>query len=308
MPGCQSSRLAMTRLSIIWRTIAQWASIGRFDRANPEPAADATPALDDLRNGANMTLTAFVTGASAGFGTAIARRFVREGHRVIAAARRTDRLRALRDELGNWLHPLALDVTDASAIAALPDSLPPGWREVDVLVNNAGLALGLDPAYRASVEELDRMVATNVTGVLHLTRALLPGMVERNRGTVVNIGSIAGNYPYPGGHVYGASKAFVKQFALNLKADLVGTNVRVSNIEPGLVGGTEFSQVRFHGDTEKAAKVYAGAEALSADDIAEAIAWIVGLPPHVNINRLEIMPTCQGPGPLVIKRQAPIDG
>jgi 3-hydroxy acid dehydrogenase/malonic semialdehyde reductase len=250
-----------------------------------------------------MTLTALVTGASAGFGAAIARRFVRDGHRVIAAARRTDRLGTLRDELGDGLHPLALDVTDAHAIAALPDSLPRDWRDVDVLVNNAGLALGLDPLHRTPLAELDRMVATNVTGVLHLTRALLPGMVERNRGHVVNIGSTAGSYPYPGGHVYGASKAFVKQFTLNLKADLVGTNVRVSDIEPGLVGGTEFSRVRFHGDTDKAAKVYEGTQALSAADIAEAVAWIVSLPPHVNINRLEIMPTCQGPGPMVIKRQ-----
>jgi 3-hydroxy acid dehydrogenase/malonic semialdehyde reductase len=250
-----------------------------------------------------MTLTALVTGASAGFGTAIARRFVRDGHRVIAAARRADRLDALRDELGDRLHPLALDVTDARAVAALPDSLPEDWREVDVLVNNAGMALGLSPAQQSQAEDWDRMVATNVTGVLHLTLALLPGMVERNRGHVVNIGSVAGSYPYPGGHVYGASKAFVKQFTLNLKADLTGTNVRVSNIEPGLVGGTEFSQVRFHGDADRAAKVYRGTEPLSADDIAEAVAWVVNLPPHVNINRIEIMPTCQGPGTMTIKRQ-----
>ena len=251
-----------------------------------------------------MTLTALVTGASAGFGTAIARRFVRDGHRVIAAARRADRLRALGEELGDRLYPLALDVTDAGAIAGLPAGLPAGWREVDVLVNNAGLALGLDPLHQTPVEELDRMVATNVLGLLHLTRALLPGMVERDRGHVVNIGSVAGSYPYPGGHVYGASKAFVKQLTLNLKADLAGTGVRVSDIEPGLVGGTEFSQVRFHGDTDRAARIYEGAQALSADDIAEAVAWVVNLPPHVNINRLEIMPTCQGPGPMVIKRES----
>ncbi|MBV8398608.1 MAG: SDR family NAD(P)-dependent oxidoreductase [Acetobacteraceae bacterium] len=251
-----------------------------------------------------MSVTALVTGASAGFGTAIARRFVRDGHRVITAARRADRLRALREELGDRLHPIALDVTDAGAIAALLSDLPQGWREVDVLINNAGLALGLDPLHRTSIEELDRMVATNVLGLLHLTRALLPGMVERNRGHVVNVGSVAGSYPYPGGHVYGASKAFVKQLTLNLKADLAGTNVRASNIEPGLVGGTEFSQVRFHGDAERAARIYEGTQALSADDIAEAVAWVVNLPPHVNINRLEIMPTCQGPGPMVIKRES----
>jgi 3-hydroxy acid dehydrogenase/malonic semialdehyde reductase len=250
-----------------------------------------------------MSMTVLVTGATAGFGAAIARRFVRDGHRVIAAARRAERLHALRGELGEALCPLTLDVTDAGAVAALPGSLPEGWRVVDVLVNNAGLALGLEPAHQARLDDWDRMVATNITGLIHLTRALLPGMVERNRGHVVNISSVAATYPYPGGHVYGASKAFVTQFTLNLKADLVGTRVRVTSIEPGLVGGTEFSAVRFHGDTDKAAKVYEGTQPMTADDIAEAVAWVVGLPAHVNVNRIEMMPTCQGPGPLVIKRQ-----
>jgi 3-hydroxy acid dehydrogenase/malonic semialdehyde reductase len=153
------------------------------------------------------------------------------------------------------------------------------------------------------LEDWDRMVATNVSGLIHLTRALLPGMVERDRGHVINIGSTAASYPYPGGHVYGASKAFVKQFTLNLKADLVGSNVRVTDIEPGLVGGTEFSAVRFHGDAERAARVYEGTRPLNADDVAEAVAWAAGLPPHVNINRIEMMPTCQAPGPLTIRRQ-----
>jgi 3-hydroxy acid dehydrogenase/malonic semialdehyde reductase len=146
------------------------------------------------------------------------------------------------------------------------------------------------------------MVATNVTGVIHVTRALLPGMIERDRGLIVNLGSVAGDYPYPGGHVYGATKAFVLQFSLNLKADLVGTNVRVSNIEPGMVGGTEFSSVRFHGDHDKAAKVYEGANPLTAEDIAETVAWIAKLPAHMNVNRIELMPTCQASGPFVIKR------
>ncbi|HEX3346799.1 MAG TPA: SDR family NAD(P)-dependent oxidoreductase [Acetobacteraceae bacterium] len=251
-----------------------------------------------------MTLTVLVTGASAGFGEAIARRFVRDGYRVIAAARRAERLEALRGELGEALVPFALDVTDAGATARLPGSLPEGWREVDVLVNNAGLALGLSPAWEASIADWNTMVATNVTGVLHLTRALLPGMVARNRGHVVNLSSTAAIYPYPGGHVYGASKAFVTQFSLNLRADLVGTNVRVTDLEPGLVGGTEFSVTRFGGDTDKAANIYAGTTPLTAEDVAEAIAWVVGLPAHVNINRLEMMPTCQASGPLAIKRRA----
>ncbi|MBV9783354.1 MAG: SDR family NAD(P)-dependent oxidoreductase [Acidisphaera sp.] len=249
-----------------------------------------------------MSLTILVTGATAGFGEAMTRRFIRDGHRVIAAARRRERLDALRAELGERLLPFPLDVTDAPSIAGLPATLPTGWQEVDVLVNNAGLALGMDPAQRAKLTDWDRMVATNVSGLMHMTHALLPGMVARDRGHIVNLGSTAGTYPYPGGHVYGASKAFVKQFSLNLRADLVGSNVRVTDLEPGLVGGTEFSRVRFGGDAERAAKVYAGTQPLSADDIAEAIAWIIGLPPHVNVNRLEMMPTCQANGPLTIKR------
>jgi 3-hydroxy acid dehydrogenase/malonic semialdehyde reductase len=243
-----------------------------------------------------------VTGATAGFGTAITRRAVRDGHRVIAAARRRDRLEVLRAELGDAVLPLPLDVTSAEAVAALPDALPSGWQEIDVLVNNAGLALGLDPAQKASLSDWETMVATNVTGVMRLTHALLPGMVSRGRGHVVNLGSTAGSYPYPGGHIYGASKAFVKQFTLNLKADLVGTGVRATDIEPGLVGGTEFSNVRFHGDDDRAAQVYAGTQPLTPEDIAETVAWVIGLPAHVNINRVEMMPTCQGPGPMVIKR------
>ena len=249
-----------------------------------------------------MTLTVLITGASAGFGAAIARRLVADGHRVIATARRADRLEALHAELGDALLPVVLDVTDAAAVAGLPASLPEGWRAVDVLVNNAGLALGLDPAFRAKLSDWDTMVATNVSAVLHVTHALLPGMVERDRGHVINLSSTAAIYPYPGGHVYGASKAFVTQFSLNLRADLVGTGVRVTDLEPGLVGGTEFSSVRFSGDTARAASVYAGTTPLSPQDIAEAVSWVIGLPAHVNINRLEMMPTCQASGPLAIKR------
>ncbi len=249
-----------------------------------------------------MALTILVTGATAGFGAAMARPFVRDGHRVIAAARRADRLQALRKELGVALLPLTLDVSDAAAVAATPRSLPQEWREVDVLVNNAGLALGLDPAQKASIADWDRMVAVNVSGMMHTTHALLPGMVERNRGHIINVSSTAAIYPYPGGHVYGASKAFVTQFSLNLRADLVGTSVRVTALKPGLNDGTDFSVNRFGGDTARASAVYAGTVPLTADDIAEAASWVIGLPPHMNINRMEMMPTCQAPGPLAVKR------
>lgn len=250
-----------------------------------------------------MSLTVLITGATAGFGEAMARRFVRDGHRVIAAGRRADRLDALANELGDTLLAFPLDVTDVAAVAALPGGLPRGWQEVDVLVNNAGLALGTAPAFQASLSDWDTMVATNVTGLIRLTHAILPGMVARDRGHIVNLSSSAATYPYPGGNVYGATKAFVTQFSLNLKADLVGTGVRVTDLEPGLVGGSEFSRVRYGGDAEKAAAVYAGTTPLSPQDIAEAVAWVVGLPRHVNINRMEMMPTCQAPGPLAIKRQ-----
>ena len=249
-----------------------------------------------------MVKTVLVTGATAGFGQAVARRFVRDGHRVIATGRRADRLEALRAELGASLLPFPLDVTDAAAVAGLPSGLPAAWQEVDVLVNNAGLALGIAPAQSALLQDWETMVATNVTGLMRMTHTLLPGMVERDQGHIVNVSSTAARYPYPGGNIYGASKAFVTHFSANLKADLVGTGVRITDLEPGLVGGSEFSAIRFGGNAEKASAVYAGTIPLSPDDIAEAVAWVVGLPSHVNINRLEMMPTCQGPGPLIIKR------
>jgi len=250
-----------------------------------------------------MSLTVLVTGATSGFGEAIARRFIHDGHRVIAAGRRAERLQALQNELGAKLLPFRLDVTDADAAGALPGSLPEAWQEVDVLVNNAGLALGTAPAYQTKLEDWEQMVATNVVGLIRLTHAVLPGMVARDHGHVVNVSSTAASYPYPGGNVYGASKAFVTQFSLNLKADLAGTGVRITDLEPGLVGGSEFSKVRFGGDADKANAVYAGTTPLSPQDIAEAVVWVVGLPSHVNINRLEMMPTCQAPGPLTIERQ-----
>jgi 3-hydroxy acid dehydrogenase/malonic semialdehyde reductase len=249
-----------------------------------------------------MSLTILVTGATAGFGRAIAQRLVADGHRVIATGRRAERLDALAAELGDALLPFQLDVTDETAVAALPDSLPEDWRTIDVLVANAGLALGLSPAWTAEIADWQRMVATNIGGVIGVTRALLPGMVERDSGYVITIGSIAGSYPYPGGHVYGATKAFVAQFVRNLKADLVGTGVRTTNIEPGLVGGSEFSNVRL-GDDEKAAAIYRNADPLLPEDIAETVAWVIGLPKRVNINRVEMMPTTQGPAPLTVKRR-----
>ncbi|MBC3860538.1 SDR family NAD(P)-dependent oxidoreductase [Undibacterium jejuense] len=244
-----------------------------------------------------------VTGASSGFGEEIARKFVREGHKVIAAARRVDRLAALQAELGENLMPVELDVTHKASITKVLAELPATWKNIDVLVNNAGLALGTEPAHLASQDEWDTMIDTNCKGLVTMTRAILPDMVARNAGMIVNIGSIAGSTAYPGGNVYGATKAFVDQFTKNLRADMVGTGVRTTNIAPGLCGGTEFSNVRFRGNDEAAAKVYEGTVPLTAIDIAETTYWIATLPSHVNINYIEMMPTCQGFGPLNIKRQ-----
>lgn len=247
--------------------------------------------------------TILVTGATAGFGAAFARRLITDGHRVIATGRRTERLESLAAELGENLLPLALDVTDKSAVAALPAALPETWRQIDVLINNAGLALGLSPAWEADLTDWDTMIATNITGLIHVTRAILPQMVERDDGLILNLGSVAGEYPYPGGHVYGGTKAFVQQFSLNLRADLVGKNIRVTDIEPGMVGGSEFSKVRFNGDESRAAAVYAGITPLSPEDIAETASWLISLPHHMNINRIEMMPTCQATAAFAVKRQ-----
>jgi 3-hydroxy acid dehydrogenase / malonic semialdehyde reductase len=244
----------------------------------------------------------FVTGASAGFGAAIARTFVKGGHRVIGAARRKERLLALSNELGDALFPVELDVRDENAVRNAIASLPEAFANIDVLVNNAGLALGLEPAQRANLTDWKDMIDTNCTGLVTVTHAVLPGMVERNRGHVFNIGSVAGTYPYAGGNVYGATKAFVRQFSLNLRADIAGTALRVTDIEPGLVGGTEFSNVRFKGDDTKAATVYQDVQALTPEDIADAIYWIATRPAHVNINAIEMMPIAQTFSPLQIHR------
>jgi NADP-dependent 3-hydroxy acid dehydrogenase YdfG len=247
-------------------------------------------------------MNVLITGASAGFGQAACRLFAAKGHRVIGAARRMDRLSALHQELGEAFHPLLLDVTSEDSIHAGLQSLPAPLADIDILVNNAGLALGLEPAFEADFADWETMVHTNILGLIRLTRLILPGMVARRRGHVVNIGSVAGSYPYPGGNVYGATKAFVKQFSLNLRADLSGTSVRVTNIEPGLCGGTEFSNVRFKGDDARAARVYENTEALRPEDIARAILWATEQPAHVNINRIELMPVTQSPGPLEVFR------
>ena len=244
----------------------------------------------------------FITGASAGFGAEMARTFVRNGHQVVMAARRLERLEALAAELGESALPVAMDVTDKKSIEEALAMLPQSWRQIDVLINNAGLALGTAPAHEAPLDDWETMIATNCQGLVTMTRALLPAMVERGSGLVINLGSVAGHYPYPGGNVYGATKAFVEQFTLNLRADLVGTGVRATNLAPGLCGGTEFSNVRFKGNDEAAAKVYEGTTPLTAKDIAETAYWIASLPPHINVNSIEMMPTCQGFSPFNIKR------
>jgi len=244
-----------------------------------------------------MKHTVLITGATAGFGEATARRFLANGHKVIAAGRRAERLEALKTSLPTDqqkdLFTLVLDVCDNAQVESLNANLPEDFSQITILVNNAGLALGLDPAHKALISDWDRMMDTNVKGLVHMTHAVLPGMVERKCGHIINIGSVAGLYAYAGSNVYGASKAFVKQFSMNLRADLIGTPLRVTCIEPGLSAGTEYSNVRFKGDTARVEKIYQGVEALSPDNVAEAIYWTASLPSHVNINALEIMPVQQ---------------
>ena len=239
-----------------------------------------------------MTRTALITGATSGFGAAAVRRFVAAGWRVIATGRRADRLQALVDELGaDKVHAAAFDIRDETALDAALDALPAAFRDIDLLVNNAGLALGTAPAQQASLDDWRTMIETNVLALVTVTRRLLPLLVER-KGAIINIGSIAGSYPYPGGNTYGGTKAFVRQFSLGLRSDLHGTGVRVTDIEPGMAE-TEFTLVRTHGDQAASDKLYAGAQPMTADDIAEQIFYVATLPPHLNINRIELMPTSQ---------------
>ena len=248
------------------------------------------------------SLTVLVTGATSGFGEAVCRRFVKAGAKVIATGRRAGRLKALKKELGKRCHATEFDVRDRRQTEAALAALPKEFAKVNLVVANAGLALGLGPAHEADLDDWDAMVATNINGMLYTVRALLPGMVARDEGHVVLLGSVAADFPYPGGNVYGATKAFVEQFALNLRADLIGSNVRVTDIEPGLAE-TEFSLVRFKGDKDKARQPYQGIEPLSADDVAETIFWSATLPRRVNVNRLQVMPVMQSFGPFAFKRR-----
>ena len=248
-------------------------------------------------------MNVLITGASAGFGKALAERLVANGHRVIGCARRLDKLNALADTLGEAFLPMVMDVSDTATIPQIIADLPADFSQIDVLVNNAGLALGTEPAQNASLDDWMRMTDTNIKGLMALTHAVLPAMVARDSGYVINIGSIAGSWPYFGGNVYGATKAFVKQFSLNLRADLIGTQVRVTNLEPGNVAGTEFSNVRYHGDDDKAAKVYDGFKTMTGDDIGDILLWLIESPAHINVNRLEVMPVAQTYNGLTIAKQ-----
>lgn len=246
--------------------------------------------------------TALVTGAGAGIGEACALMLSQAGARVVLTGRRRDRLEAVAAKLRTPSHIVELDVRSRGQVESALSALPAPFSEVDILVNNAGLGLGLEPAHTASLDDWETMIDTNCKGLVYVTRSLLPGMVQRNRGHVVNLGSVASIYPYPGGNVYGATKAFVRQFSQNLKADLVGTRVRVTDVEPGMVQ-TDFSVVRFRGDAERAAKVYEGMEALTATDIADIVLFCVTRPAHVNLNVVEVMPADQGFGPFNVKRR-----
>lgn len=249
-----------------------------------------------------MSKIVLVTGATSGFGEATATVFAKAGYKVIVTGRRKERLLDLKNTLaGCDILPLCFDVTNKKEVFDAIASLPAEYKNIDILVNNAGLALGLGKANDADLDDWETMVDTNIKGLLYVTKAVLPIMVERKSGYIFNLGSIAGNWPYEGGNVYGATKAFVKQFSLNLRTDLRGTNIRVTNVEPGF-SKTEFSDVRFKGDKERADQVYKGTKALDKEDIANAIFSLSQLPAHVNVNRIEMMPTMQTCGGLFVER------
>ena len=250
-----------------------------------------------------MTRTAFITGATSGFGRAAVERFAAAGWRVAACGRRAERLQALVDAHGaDRVHAAAFDLRDAAAMAGALDALPAEFRGIDLLLNNAGLAQGTRPAQEASLDDWRTMIDTNITALVTLTRALLPTLVER-RGAIINVSSTAAHYPYAGGNVYGGSKAFVSQFSLNLRADLHGTGVRVTTLEPGMAE-TEFTVVRTHGDQAASDALYKGARPMTAADIADTIFWIASLPPHLNVNRLEMMPVSQSFAGFQVARDA----
>jgi 3-hydroxy acid dehydrogenase/malonic semialdehyde reductase len=242
-----------------------------------------------------------ITGASAGIGEAIAKRFAKEGCHLFLLARRYDKLEALKKELSCPIDIFELDVMNKDSVFEVFQHIQ-RKSSIDVLVNNAGLALGLDPAYRANLDDWENMIDCNIKGLLYCTYAALQAMVPKNKGHIVNLGSVAGTYPYPGGNVYGATKAFVHQFTLNLRADLLGTEIKATCIEPGLVGDTELSTIRFKGDVQKAKSVYEKTAPLLPEDIAEAVFWCCHQPPHVNVNVMEIMPVCQASAALAVAR------
>ena len=249
-----------------------------------------------------MAKTILITGATSGFGKASAELFSSNGWKLILTGRRRDRLQELQEKFGTAnVHIAVFDVRDRQQVEAAIQQIPQEFQDIDILLNNAGLALGLGPAQEADLDEWETMVDTNIKGLLFMTRRILPMMVARGTGHVINVGSIAGSWPYPGGNTYGATKAFVQQFSRNLRTDLQGTGVRVTNIEPGLAE-SEFSLVRFGGDADKAAKVYEGTQPLTPLDIAEIIYWTASRPAHVNINAVEVMPVCQSWGNFSISR------
>lgn len=248
------------------------------------------------------TKTALITGASAGLGRATAIGLAKLGYQLILIARREEKLLELKRQLDVKTHCLACDVTDKEAVANALSLLPEGFQNIDVLVNNAGLALGLESADKTDWDDWQTMIDTNVTALAFVTRQVLPGMVERNSGLIINLGSTAGHYAYRGGNMYGATKAFVDHFSISLRADLLGTKIRITNLIPGLIGKTEFSKTRFHGDESAFQGLYDKCEALNPQDIADTISWIASQPEHVNINRLEIMPTCQAPAGLSVHK------
>lgn len=248
-------------------------------------------------------MSVLVTGASVGFGAAIVRRLIKANYKVIALARREDKLKELQAECGVNCRILALDVKNTQKIKDEIDKFDEDFSNVNILVNNAGLALGLCDASVADIKDWEEMIEVNILSLVRLTRIFLPNMVANKDGHIINIGSIAGSYQYPGGNVYGATKAFVKQFSLNLRADLFDKNIRVTNIEPGLSGGSEFSLVRFKGDKEAASKLYENTNPLLPEDIAEAVFFALNQPKHVNINRIEMMPTTQAPSALSVFKE-----
>jgi len=251
-----------------------------------------------------MSKTVLITGASSGFGESIALHYAAKGDALVLAARRLERLEELMARLNSScrVHIVQLDVRDREQVMEKLGSLPDEFAEMDILINNAGLARGLEPAQAADLDDWDVMIDTNCKGLTYCTRAILPGMVTRNRGHIVNIASTAGSYPYQGANVYGSTKAFVNQFSANLRCDLFGTRIRVTNIAPGMAE-TEFSLVRFKQDAAQASSVYAGADAMSARDIAHAVIYATDQPEHVNINNIELMPVCQAPAGLKVYRE-----